>query len=516
MRFILTLLMLALCPFGVDAAGRASHVVVLVWDGMRPDFVSESQTPNLWRLAQGGTTFSNHHPVYISTTEVNGTAIATGCYPGVSGVVANYEFRPEINPTNKVATEALATVRKGDELTGGQYLKVATIAETLQKAGKRTVVVGSKGVALLQDRAARSNDLQGLDVFEGASVPPSVIARLTNQLGAFPPASSNRAARDIWSTAALTGPVLTNGAPDFSLLWLGDPDGAQHASAPGSQLALNSIRNSDAMLGRVLESLDKQGIRAKTDVFVVSDHGFSTVVTNTDIVGLMNSNGFRAFRKFMTPTPAPGDVLVIGGLSSLLYVTGHDPAVIFRTVHFLQSQPFCGVVFARIQVPGAFLLSDAKLDAPTAPDIIVSMRWTADSNTNGAPGLVYSDYGDFKTVHVGSHGSLSRYDMHNICFAAGPDFRAGFVDELPTGNVDIAPTALWILGVEPAQPVSGRPLSEALINGPIAPEALHANHRELVTGYPGPGFVWNQRLAISEVNGTVYFDEGNGAQTAAK
>jgi len=61
--------------------GQADHIVVVVWDGMRPDFVSPQFTPNLHRLAVDGVFFKNHHPVYVSSTEVNGTAIATGAYP---------------------------------------------------------------------------------------------------------------------------------------------------------------------------------------------------------------------------------------------------------------------------------------------------------------------------------------------------------------------------------------------------------------------------------------------------
>ena len=42
--------------FFVRAAVAAPerHVVVVVWDGMRPDFVSQQNTPTLWKLAQNG------------------------------------------------------------------------------------------------------------------------------------------------------------------------------------------------------------------------------------------------------------------------------------------------------------------------------------------------------------------------------------------------------------------------------------------------------------------------------
>jgi predicted AlkP superfamily pyrophosphatase or phosphodiesterase len=67
-------------PF-LFAAGKAEHVVVVVWDGMRPDFISSEHTPVLYQLARDGVRFENHHAVYCSATEVNGTSIATGCYP---------------------------------------------------------------------------------------------------------------------------------------------------------------------------------------------------------------------------------------------------------------------------------------------------------------------------------------------------------------------------------------------------------------------------------------------------
>ena len=34
--------------------GRGRIVVLMVWDGLRPDFVSQRDTPNLFRLAREG------------------------------------------------------------------------------------------------------------------------------------------------------------------------------------------------------------------------------------------------------------------------------------------------------------------------------------------------------------------------------------------------------------------------------------------------------------------------------
>src|SRR5207244_672032 len=105
------------------------HVVVVVWDGMRPDFVSEQNTPNLWKLAHEGVTFRNHHAVYPSATMVNGTALVTGVYPSQNGIIANHVYRSNIDAHHAIDVEIPLVVKKGDELSGGKYISVPTIAE---------------------------------------------------------------------------------------------------------------------------------------------------------------------------------------------------------------------------------------------------------------------------------------------------------------------------------------------------------------------------------------------------
>src|SRR6266516_5821302 len=105
------------------------RVVVLVWDGMRPDFVTEQNCPALCELARGGVNFAHHHSVYPSATEVNGTAISTGGYPAHDGIVGNHEYRPEIDALKPVRTESPETARREDELTHGHYVRLPTLAE---------------------------------------------------------------------------------------------------------------------------------------------------------------------------------------------------------------------------------------------------------------------------------------------------------------------------------------------------------------------------------------------------
>jgi arylsulfatase A-like enzyme len=243
-------------------------------------------------------------------------------------------------------------------------------------------------------------------------------------------------------------------------------------------------------------------------MMIVSDHGFSTIDRNADVALDLSKAGLTVCRAF-AGAPAAGTVLVIGnGGSANLYVTGHDGAVIKRAVDCLQAQDYTGVLFTREGIEGTFPLSLAKIDTPDAPDIVISFRWSDGRNANGTPGLLVSETGGRRGPGEGDHASLSRFDLHNTLVAAGPDFRKGVVDPLPSGNTDIAPTVLWILGIQPAAPMDGRILTEALaIPGPKL-QPFEVNRHE-VTRDLGAG-IWHQHLTISEVNGVTYFDEGNG------
>src|SRR5437762_6689198 len=192
---------------------RGEHVVVVVWDGMRPDFVSEQNTPTLWKLAQSGVIFQNHHSVYPSATIVNGTAINTGVYPNHGGILVNHDYRPELNAKKSIDVENVGVVRKADEISGGKYIGAPTIAELVRANGGESVIASAKTVGLLFDRHRDSRD--GQNIFAGESLPHDAITSIVKTLGAFPP-SAEPADRDAWTTKALTDLLWEKGIPQFS------------------------------------------------------------------------------------------------------------------------------------------------------------------------------------------------------------------------------------------------------------------------------------------------------------
>jgi len=502
-------------PAAEDAVHRpiAKHVVLIAWDGMRPDFITKKTTPVLYELASRGAFFANHHSVYVTSTEVNGTAIATGCYPNHNGILANREYRPDIHLTHPIGTEDMASMRIGDALSDGRYIRTPTVAETVRAAGFPTIIAGTKPVAAIHDRKFERDDAlaqKSIVLYAGAVLPEQALGTIQSALGKFPEPPAKplvpNVAQNEWTTRALTEVLWKDGVPKFSLLWLSDPDYTQHQAGPGSDAALEAIRADDKNLGKVLAALKAKGVRDETDVFIVSDHGFSTVDRTIDLTVLLRKAGFNVVR-FFRRTPQSGEILLVNlGGSATFYVIGHDPELIRRLVDFLQAGDFAGPIFTRDAMPGTFSLHDARLDTDDAPDILFSYRWTDAKNHFGTPGSFVSESVQGYGPGFGTHASLSPFDFHNTLVAAGPDIRRGFRDELPSANVDVAPTIIHLLGIPQLQPMDGRVLNEALTGNTEAlqPEtSFKEASRELT------GATWRQYLKFTKVGDRVYLDQGN-------
>ncbi len=532
MRRIISLLFLIVCSSAaaVVPAKPERHVVVVVWDGMRPDFVTEQNTPTLWKLAREGITFRNHHAVYPSATMVNGTAIVTGVYPGKSGIIANHVYRPDIDPHHSIDVELPAVVKKGDEVSGGKYILVPTIAELVQHAGGRTVIASAKTVGLLLDRQADVGTAKNcVTLFAGKSLPAEIIPSITATLGPFP---SGHLQQDAWTTKAMTDCFWKDGVPALSVLWLGEPDLTQHESAPGAPAALAAIKSADENLAAVLSALDQRDARGSTDVFIVSDHGFSTIKRSVDLRRILNDAGFTAKieelriakdgnqsaggirdKTEFNDQPKPGDImLAANGGSVLFYVVGHDKKLIRRLVEFLQQSDFAGVIFTKEPMEGTFGLTQALIQRGDAPDVVMAFRWTDLQNQFGVTGEIDADWQ--RAAGKGTHATLSRFDMHNTLIAAGPDFKRGQTDDLPTGNVDLVPTILQILGIKVPHQMDGRILSEAVAAPTSLLPAPKPEAKSIEARKDFPSGTWRQTLKISRVGSTIYLDEGNGAFVA--
>ena len=80
-----------------DGVPAPRHLLIVL-DGLRPDYVTPELMPNLHALGQRGVVMTRHHAVYPTVTRVNASSISTGAYPAVHGLMGNSIFFPDVDP----------------------------------------------------------------------------------------------------------------------------------------------------------------------------------------------------------------------------------------------------------------------------------------------------------------------------------------------------------------------------------------------------------------------------------
>src|SRR5947208_14324540 len=90
-------------PSKAQVAPPHSQLVIVV-DGLRPDYVTPEVMPRLVRLGQRGIVFTAHHSVFPTVTRVNAASFVTGMYPERHGLMGNVIYIPKANATRGLDT----------------------------------------------------------------------------------------------------------------------------------------------------------------------------------------------------------------------------------------------------------------------------------------------------------------------------------------------------------------------------------------------------------------------------
>jgi arylsulfatase A-like enzyme len=150
----------------------------------------------------------------------------------------------------------------------------------------------------------------------------------------------------------------------------------------------------------------------------------------------------------------------------------------------------------------AFVVGD---QGPRAPEITMSFQWDSRPNRAGYEGHVYSTGG---RAGQGQHGSMSRHELRNVMFSWGPSFKRRSTVLAPSGNTDLAPTVLRILGIADQVSMDGRVLEEALLGGPRVDRVDWSGEIYNAERRSGEQ-VYRQQIEVSLVGDTTYVDRGS-------
>jgi len=438
------------------AQAPSTHTsLVIVVDGLRPDYVTADVMPRLFSLKQRGIAFNAHHSVFPTVTRVNASSFVTGAYPETHGLLGNTIYIPSVSATRGLDTaerENLEAVARAD----GRLLTAPSLGEILQRSGKKLLVVssGSSGGALLLNEHVGN----GAIINSEFTRPLELEARVLSTVGPVPAHATPNDAQNQRAIDAYLKMGVEALRPDVTFMWLNDPDGTVHANGIGSRLARTSLSLVDAGIGRIEDTLRGKGLLDRTNIIVTSDHGFSTHTGTFKLDAILAPLARRM---------ADGSPDIIAAEGAIYLRSGADPGRVAAIVASLQRRPEVGAIFTRPKpaggpegmVPGTLSFDVARWNHARSGDILVSANWTDEANDAGYRG---------KTTQggVAGHGTSSPYDIHNTLLAIGPDFREHAVSEVPTANVDIAPTLLHILGLPAPPAMTGRVLAEAQRDGP--------------------------------------------------
>ncbi|NLD71616.1 MAG: hypothetical protein GX649_02740 [Chloroflexi bacterium] len=464
-------------------------ILIVVLDGLRPDLLTPRQMPWLSRMAAGGAFCTASHATFPTATRINSSSLTTGCQPGRHGIVGNELYARAVDPLKAVSCADHRALQAVAASEGDRLLSVPTLGERLRAAGKRMVALGSgsPGTTFLLDPTQA-----GPVVNWAAAWPEATQEEVVRRWGGMLDVSSSSAERTEFVTRALTEYLLPAEQPDVAVIWVTEPDHAQHHAGLGVPETVEMLGWADRWLEGLVGRLEVEYPGA-LDCMITSDHGFSTISHH---VSLREER--EALEATLPVALEPGDLVFAG---NGLYLNGQALEYLPEIREALGARPWVGGLFVRDDLIDccADTLPQSAVGGgghPRSPEILFSGAWSAEPNAAGIPGLTQSPSGN-----VASHGMASPFDVNNTLVAWGPSFQEGVTSGVPCGIVDIAPTVLQLLGVQ-AEGMDGRVLEELLRNGPNPADApVVRTHRR---GRLGAGR--DQIAEYSEAGGHRYLD----------
>ena len=280
----------------LDADERPDHVVVFLWDGVNAnelhDAIGDGDAPNAAALVERGTSYRHGCISALPTaTLANHITQCTGVFPGHSGVMHNtwydrsrgahvdlLDFAQMINAREHLAP-GVETIHEALKRNEPDAFTATTYEYGDRGADYSTYVQMATGGAIptLTDadrRRHRTEDFLYDKEYRHKSI--------------FDAHSANEACH-VWRGEF-------GALPRYSWFTLNLTDAAGHAGGPHSDMIRAAIRDTDARMGDVLETIERAGVLDRTAVIVLADHGMQRfdVVDPFDLAGAVRDAGVDA------------------------------------------------------------------------------------------------------------------------------------------------------------------------------------------------------------------------------
>jgi Type I phosphodiesterase / nucleotide pyrophosphatase len=450
--------------------GAAKYLVLIVLDAFRPDYMQLAPMPNLDTLIRTGTTYDRAWVGQLeSETPVGHATLSTGSMPHRDGVIG-FEWRDP-----KTAREVLDGWPRGVLAGDLDRDMVASGTNSIPRAVKaanpaaKVVTLSSEKVYAADALGAASADYVLYHQRVG-SKPVTLVPR--GVPGHVPPPDffnhpylrealplTNFTDWD-WLSTMLALSAIESFHPEVLMVNLPGADVYGHPyGGPATPSVMRQVvAGLDRNIGRMLDAYKLAGIYDQTLFVVTADHGM--VPNDRSVPGSSTKTAVQqAGGQYFFHTGGTAADIYLHNYWHARAVSGEMLRVSGVEAAYYRIQPHGQAEY--VSTPG--LTIDPALDAayryllstfvgPTSPDVVAAFR----ENT----------IGQASTTAHGDHGGLNWGTQHIPLILSGPGVHSGALSHFPARLMDVAPSALRLLGI-PVPTMDGVVLADSL-NAPLA------------------------------------------------
>jgi len=209
-------------------APSAGHVIVIGVDGLSPDGIRNSDTPNLNEMMQRGAWSLNARGVLPTSSSANWASMLTGAGPAQHGVISNDWRVSEFSFPTSVAG------------SGNFFPSIFQVLADQRPDWEVGSIYHWEGFANLYDPSFVDYNAHGGTEDE---------------------------------TAALAAEYIKTKRPAFLFVHLDNVDHAGHAQGHGTLEYYAAVAKADSLIGTIRQAVVEAGIADETVILVTSDHG---------------------------------------------------------------------------------------------------------------------------------------------------------------------------------------------------------------------------------------------------
>lgn len=249
------------------------HVILITIDGFSPNFYLDPywEASNLRSLMETGVHAYGVNSAFPSMTYPSHTSIVTGVRPAEHGIYYNGIFQgPQKSDSIYWRASSIKTPTLWDAATKAKLRTAsvmwpvsagAPVDYNIPDAGSMGPITyhNSKPLGFVEEVKKNAFGMEGQDMKFLYSSPVSDIFD--------------------YNVATVAAYLIEKHQPHLMTIHLLGVDGAQHGEGREGEKVRKAVRDADAAVGIILQSLKKAGIAEKSAVIVTGDHGFKSVDT---------------------------------------------------------------------------------------------------------------------------------------------------------------------------------------------------------------------------------------------